>query len=83
MVPTLPFSISDFTLADTGNLGVPTPECPMAFSPGGRFAAVNGYGFTLGSFAQRPVQSCERRSSPRSTVGSPPRRSRMNRYVEP
>jgi hypothetical protein len=50
MVPTLPFSISDFIPADTGNLAVPTPECPMAFSPGGSLAAVNGCSFAPGPF---------------------------------
>jgi len=47
MVPTLPFSSGDFTLADTGNLAVMIPEC----LPGGRSTAVNGHGFTLGPFA--------------------------------
>jgi len=47
MVLTLPLNSSEFTVADTGNLALPTPELPMAFRPGGSDAAVNGYGFAL------------------------------------
>jgi hypothetical protein len=42
MVPTLSLSISDFTLADAGNLAGPTPECPRAYSRTGSLAAVTG-----------------------------------------
>jgi hypothetical protein len=45
MVPTLSWRISDFTLADTGNVARPTPECPMAFRPDGSSTAVTLYGF--------------------------------------
>jgi hypothetical protein len=48
MVLTLSWRTSDFTAADRGNVAVPTPECPMAFRPGGSDAAVDGYGFTRG-----------------------------------
>jgi hypothetical protein len=46
VVPTLSLRISDFTLADTGNVAVLTPECPMAFRTDDCSAAVNFYGFT-------------------------------------
>jgi hypothetical protein len=47
MVLTLSFGISDVTLADTGNLAVPTAERLMR--PAACLAAA-GYGFTLGPF---------------------------------
>ena len=50
MAPTLSFRIIDFTLADTGHLAVPPPECPMAFAPGGSEAAASNYGFRPGLF---------------------------------
>jgi hypothetical protein len=48
MVKTLSLRISD-ALADTGNVGGPTPECPVASRPGGSLAAVNSDGFRLAS----------------------------------
>jgi hypothetical protein len=48
MVLTLSFGISDITLADTGNLAVPTAA--YLVRPAACLAAVNGYGFTLGPF---------------------------------
>jgi hypothetical protein len=50
MVLTLSLSISDVTLAETGNLAVLTPECLMPVGPSASLAAVNGHGSTLGPF---------------------------------
>jgi hypothetical protein len=50
VVPTLSFSISDFTVGDTGSLAVVTPQSPTAFSSGGSLTTVNGRGFCVGTF---------------------------------
>jgi hypothetical protein len=44
MVPTFSLGMREFTLAESGSLAAPTPQCPMAFRPGGGLAAVKGYG---------------------------------------
>ena len=78
MVPTLPFSSGDFTLADSGNLAVTTPECLL----GGRSIAVNGHAFTLGPFPHNQSS----RVSPAPPCGQRwgfHRGSPMNRYIEP
>jgi hypothetical protein len=63
MVPTLSWRIGDFTLADAGNVAVPTPEGPMASHPGGSEAAVNGHGLTLRPFPRsRSNHDCKRQS---------------------
>jgi len=61
MVLTFPLSSSGFTVADTGNLAVPTPEFSMAFRPGG--GDVNGYGFRLEPrLSNRSKRDCKRRT---------------------
>jgi len=50
MVLTLSLSLSDVTLAETGNLAVLTPECLMPVGPAACLTAVNGHGSTRGPF---------------------------------
>jgi len=58
MVPTLPFTVSNFA--------VPTLEYPMGFNPRGRLAGLNGYGLRVGfSPATDANQDCRRRSGVR------------------
>jgi len=90
MVPTLSLDVSDFTLADMGNLARPTPECPMAFGPGSSLGAAGGYAPTPGAFPQQPTRTTIANSAvalarllPQSTAGFSLRSVPMNRSIEP
>jgi len=63
MVPPLSLRSGDFTVADAGNVAVPTAEDLMAFHRGGSVAAVNGHDLRLRLFPSgRANHDCKRRS---------------------
>jgi hypothetical protein len=74
MVPILSSGISDFTLADTGNLAGTMPGCARAFSSRGSCAGVTGWalGWRL-SHATDANHACRQRSRVRA---APPRGQR-------
>jgi len=74
MVPNLAFGVGEFTLADIGNLAVPTLECPMAFSSAGSLTALKARGLRLRPFFNNRVhddfKQCGRASAaPPSSQG--------------